>query len=57
MPYKLTRPPRDMNKVKCVKKTRGRNGEMHFELVVMFNYVRFIFYISYSFEFFLLGES
>jgi hypothetical protein len=39
MPYKLTRPPRDLAKVKCVKKTKDKNGEVHFDLKVMFNYV------------------
>ena len=39
MPYKLNRPPRDLAKVKCVKKKKDKNGDVHYDLVVMFDHV------------------
>ena len=48
MPYKLTRPPRDLAKVKCVKKTKDKNGEVHFDLKVMFNYVSIWFQVEFN---------
>ena len=36
----IVRPPRDLSKVKSVKKYKTRNGEVVHELVVLFDYVR-----------------
>ena len=36
----IVRPPRDLSKVKSVKKYKTRNGEIVHELVVLFDYVR-----------------
>ena len=36
----IIRPPRDLSKVKSVKKYKTRNGEVVHELVVLFDYVR-----------------
>jgi len=35
MPFKA--PPRDMTKVRCVKKSKDKNGEEQFELLVLFD--------------------
>ena len=35
----IVRPPRDLSKVKSVKKYKTRNGEVVHELVVLFDYV------------------
>ena len=39
MPYKLNRPPRDLAKVRCVKKKKDKNGDVQYDLVVMFDHV------------------
>ena len=36
----LVKPPRDLSKVRCVKKIRDKNGEIRHDLRVMFDYVR-----------------
>ena len=37
----LVKPPRDLSKVRCVKKIRDKNGEIRHDLRVLFDYVRF----------------
>ena len=60
MPYKLNRPPRDLAKVRCVKKKKDKNGDVHYDLVVMFDHVsglRFIKrYIIPLLYFWILGR-
>ena len=38
MPFKT--PIRDLSKVKCVKRSKDKNGEEHIELLVLFDFVR-----------------
>ena len=43
MPFK--QPPRDLSNVRCVKRTKDKNGEEKLELLVLFDAVRIAYYL------------